>query len=549
MNKKVCILSLILIVLTLAGCNKLPEEEIDSFLEYSKIGNTATDSYWKFKNINLENSYLGYGYDVINDGYMDKDAIQMSSPIMDMEKIKDAKLKLVKENRSKVTEYEASTMEEFSMKYSAGFNIYGNVSRFFSGGLKMDFNGSTNSKSYWHFYKSIYDVRTFNLYLTNELSEIKEMLSASFLKDLETLEPLKLFDKYGTHLIREVVMGGRMEINATYSSETAKDSTSVAGAVNAHIKFLKSSINIEGTGSYENELKNHNITQTTLINQFGGKLVDTHDPASLSKNYKEWVDSFEELENSALSGIVGGNSLIGLWELLSNTNQKRKTQLEEAFVKLAGDKYEELCSQFKLKKIEDKPVVDQPDPIDTYHIRMSRENCALDNGYDPSNKEGRQDLLDRHNGFEVGELILSGCSKKNNTYSIKKPFDFSIKYAFLMVPSSLPVVAGEASYIEKDTCNKVYNTSINKEIGCGAYWIRITYKNNNQKEISQTNFMENKTQGSIVSLVDTTIDNIEHIKKIEIVVVYEHFTGGPGVMGIWWKDYTNWRCSYTFDFS
>lgn len=61
--------------------------------------------------------------------------------------------------------------------------------------------------------------------------------------------------------------------------------------------------------------------------------------------------------------------------------------------------------------------------------------------------------------------------------------------------------------------------------------------------------MESKTQGSIVSLVDTTIDNIEQIKKIEIVVVYEHFTGGPGAFGIWWKDYTNWRCSYTFDFS
>lgn len=541
MKKIMSILFLVLLCFVFMSCNSNSKSE---YLDFDSIKSTATDSYGKFKNINLENSYLGYGYDVINDAYMDKDAINMSAPIMDMEKIKDAKLRLVKENRSSVTEYESSSMEEFSQKYSSGFNVSGNVSVFFSGGIRMDFNGSNTSKSYWHFYKNVYDVRTFNLYLVNDIKEIRDMLSSDFLEDLESMESSKLFDKYGTHLIREAVMGGRMEVNSTYSSETAKDSFSVSAVVNAHIKFLSSAIDIDAYGSYEKELAKENIEQSTVIKQFGGKLIDTHDIDSLKKNYKEWTDSFEILDNSALSGIVGQNSLIGIWDLLPTDKIQRRVELEQEFVRLAGAKYDELCTRFKLNSSSN-----QNEFINTpIRIQMKRENCALNNGYNPAEKEARKELIDRHDCFEMGDLVLYGCSQENDKYKINSTSAFSIKFHFLQTPSALPIIVGEASNISDDSCDKVVGTSINEKVLRGAYWIRITYKNDDQTDYYKTNFMENKSAGSIVSFADNSIERIEEIKKIEVVVVYEHFTGGPGPVWLWWKDYTNWRCTYTFEF-
>lgn len=45
------------------------------------------------------------------------------------------------------------------------------------------------------------------------------------------------------------------------------------------------------------------------------------------------------------------------------------------------------------------------------------------------------------------------------------------------------------------------------------------------------------------------IANKQIINLAEVVVVYEMFTVASGFLGIRWKDYTNWRCTYTFDFA
>ena len=353
MKKILMVLLLAIHIVIISGCNFTSDEIngiVDNVFEnYDSLGPTTTGSYSQFKNINVEGSYLGYGYDVINEPYMKKDSINIAAPIIDLTKLQETNLKLVKENSSDTESIEASTMQEFSEKYAAALNVYGKAGKAFSGGLKIDFQGSSNQKSFYYFYKNIYQVKTFNLYLTDSVEQLKQILSEQFKKDLIEMEPENLFNKYGTHLIKEVSMGGRIEVNSTYSSESSGSTAEVKAAVNAHIKFLNSSINAEMSGSYEAELNKHSIESNVTINQFGGKLIDHHDINSLSSNYTKWVESFDEnLSYSALSGIVGENSLVGLWELVPDENQERKNEIEQEFVRLSGDAYEELCSLFKL---------------------------------------------------------------------------------------------------------------------------------------------------------------------------------------------------------
>lgn len=355
MKKNLCLLIFVTIILLVicSGCN-LGEKEViditDNFFENLNKGGEVEGSYKQFKNINIESSYLGYGYDIINDEYIKKDYINFSAPILSLEKIQNAKLRLIKENSAETIEIESETMESFSEKYNIAMKVYGKAGKVFSGGLSIDYTGSTNSNTYTHFYKNILDVKTFNLYLTNSVEELKELLSDEFKNDLLNLHPEALFDKYGTHMLKEVSMGGRIEVSSQYSSSTSGASDEVKLAVNSHMKLLKgTSFNAELLAQYETELSKQNIEYYYNVKQIGGALTNINSIEALSLKYDDWLKSFDEnLDYSALSGIVGENSLVALWDLLPNGQNERRELLYQTFKKLSGESFENLCENFKI---------------------------------------------------------------------------------------------------------------------------------------------------------------------------------------------------------
>lgn len=94
------------------------------------------------------------------------------------------------------------------------------------------------------------------------------------------------------------------------------------------------------------------------------------------------------------------------------------------------------------------------------------------------------------------------------------------------------------------------NTNINKQVGYGAYWVGITYSDDSKKQYNATDQLHNADSNTYIELVGkSNIDANKTIKSIEIVVAYELFAGAPGVFGIGWKEYTNRRCEYTFNFT
>ena len=345
--KKYLAIVIIIMMFVCCGC-----EYGGKTIDYESIlvGESIEGTYEEFKNINVESSYLGYGYDIINDEYIKKDYINLSAPILDLSKIENTRLMLVKENNAETIEIVGENIEDFSSKYNVAMKVYGKVGNVFSGGLSIDFNGSQNIKTYCRFYKNILNVRTFNLYLTNSIDELKNLLSEEFKKDLLKLHPEALFDKYGTHMLKEVSMGGRIEVSAQYTSTTAGSSVEVNTAVNAHTKFLKNNnFNAEAMSQLEANLQNQNIDIYYNVKQIGGALTNINSISSLNEKYDKWLESFDENINySALSGIVGENSLIALWDLLPEEEVDRREALYLTFKELSGDSFEKLCQDFKI---------------------------------------------------------------------------------------------------------------------------------------------------------------------------------------------------------
>lgn len=179
-------------------------------------------------------------------------------------------------------------------------------------------------------------------------------------------------------------------------------------------------------------------------------------------------------------------------------------------------------------------------------VTMNRFNCKDGSSYNKNN----QGKSSRHDGYEIGQLNLYGCNQIKENYKIYEAEKFAIRYKVLENTEDLPRVGTALTYISNDGATKVKGTNINSRIGYGAYWVRITYSDDEQIQYNQTNILKNATDGTIINIVTPdNLDETKKIKKIDVVVAYEIFAGAPGIwFGIWWKEYSNWRCEYTYNF-
>ncbi len=553
---KKSLLKILIVVLTITlsmgiyGCNLTPgdvNDIVDNYFQnYENMGLTESGAYSKFKDINVQSSYLGYGYDVINDPYMDVKKINLSYPIIDMNKIENVNLMMQKVNHGDFYESSGSTIEEFYTNYATSVNVYGNIGKFFSGGLKLDFNGSTSQKSYWYFYKLSYYFDSFYISITDTIDQLQSVLSDNFKNDVISMPIDQLFDRYGTHLIKQAAMGGRIEKSVTYSSESENSKSSMDMAVSAHINILSSSINAEVSTENENELNKAGVTSSSKITQLGGKAISLAD----NVDYSKWASSFDEsLEYSTLSGIVSDNSLIGLWDLLPAGYEIRANEMKNRFIELSGNNYNQILNMYQLNDVAEEEIKDTSWQVITE--KMPKYNCHDNKDYSENQKNSDEFWYKIHDGWELGELNLYGFEKENDKYIVKNPEQISLKYKLLQNIDNLPLLVNTVMdpIIRVDTAKKVSNTNINnQEIGRGAFWIRISYADDTQTEINKTNFLDGKTKGSYIDLLTPNdIEQSKTIKKIELVLVYELEVKIKGTVFSTPRS-SNWRCEYVLNF-
>ncbi len=183
---------------------------------------------------------------------------------------------------------------------------------------------------------------------------------------------------------------------------------------------------------------------------------------------------------------------------------------------------------------------------ETKIITASRFNCVDNNGYNPKQQAGEADDRNRHNGFDILKLSISNIEY---TYdgSFKIPYTSTPKLSFEVMCNlnALPIKNEGDTRTKQLNCDSykgsVFGTNIsNRQIGYGAYYIKINYTDGSNREINAVNFLEGKSKGYVFN-IDLPIENGKKIQTVDIVFVYEIRTRGPGVLGIWWDEATNWR--------
>lgn len=182
-------------------------------------------------------------------------------------------------------------------------------------------------------------------------------------------------------------------------------------------------------------------------------------------------------------------------------------------------------------------------------VELNKHLCKLDSKYNPETNGNEKDGENDHSQFEMGHMVLYGCEQlPDGTYVVTDENSFKLEYIFDANTKELPNTKNNELEVSNDTEKYVVNTALqNKKIGYGAYCVRVKGKDGSTlcDPIVVTNFMKDKTLGSVENLLTSRQIDPFAVGKLEITIVYElYFYAG-------WSNHhhTNWRidCELVFE--
>lgn len=297
-------------------------------------------------------SYMGHGYNVFGD-YAKSQYVK--SPLLKYDSYQSATVQGKSYNVPADMEYTVVNTADFkrvyglnSYEYRKAITINASLSgsySFFSGSVTNNYNEENYRSNYRAFCTVQNVIRKWKLTLPyTDFNKLKSMLTDEARNDIANLAPETLFNKYGTHLISELIIGARADYNTSVEKSQATSSIKNNFQVCAEASFKKGT----GAGSYnmvtEQELQTFESNSFTNTKVSGGR-SEYGSYIFQTGNYEKWIESIDNIENLTIADFTD-NSLIPIWELCADPT--RKSQLSSAFDAYAG--------QFELPSLVDQAI-------------------------------------------------------------------------------------------------------------------------------------------------------------------------------------------------
>ena len=362
------------------------------YIRKADTGNKYEDNviaaFREFDEINTKSSYLGYGIDIINANAINSKNVLMNYPIFDMEKLLDEQLLKSNEHYNSFQSIGAKTIEEFTINMgtstsvssgtsvSASGNIKGvdvSASASLTNGLTSTFTKTSEMVESQYFLEIISENQSYWLILQSSEQEYKELLSDEFKADLYSdMEPALLFQKYGTHMLTSVAMGGSIHMYYTmysyekgdkthsYTEISSQLKTEVEAAYGGYSAGVGTENSFETSFTYDTLCKKYNIQIDECIYAAGGGSYGINSKHTLYDNYYDWQKSLDT--NPVVIGIKDINSLYPIWNLLDMSvegAEERYAELYEYFQTYGKGSYDNLLQTFDIT-----PAVDPTDITD-----------------------------------------------------------------------------------------------------------------------------------------------------------------------------------------
>jgi hypothetical protein len=195
---------------------------------------------------------------------------------------------------------------------------------FFRGSLEAEFNRIQRRSTVFNFVTQNDEYNIALLTIEPKGKDIRSYVRPHVAEDLATMDPTELFDTYGTHYLRGLIVGAA----ATYSAatNTTKYSSSVDFATAAEWSYRGATGQFEGEMEARHEEAISEFRQASTIEvharggraEFAGKIV--------RGSYEDWRNSIEEHMTFA---SLNERSLRPIWDLVEDPS--RRTELEATY--------------------------------------------------------------------------------------------------------------------------------------------------------------------------------------------------------------------------
>ena len=281
--------------------------------------------YGQFDELTKNESFLGYGFDVINSSVFSDKYIKTSFPLFDNEKLMQQRLVKVDSKHSYIDEIESSDMEKFVQQWNVNANVnvsWGKKRIGGSVGVEAAYSGGVENAKSKYFHCISITNQKFYIVLQSDIDTYKSMVKDSFANDLYSdMEPAELFNLYGTHFITSAVMGGKINSYYLYSSSEEKTYHDFSSTVSTEVRYMIGKTNVEVSGGYRQEFEKKNVYVKNTLDVIGGSDLGMLSDADIPANYKEWEKSLND--HASLMGIKDSSSLIPIWKLIDASKDTR----------------------------------------------------------------------------------------------------------------------------------------------------------------------------------------------------------------------------------
>ncbi|QVK18334.1 DUF5011 domain-containing protein [Mycoplasmatota bacterium] len=284
---------------------------------------------------------IGYGIDVVRSNYADSDGIKTCAGIYYLDWLDSLQFgKTNIRNDSKPITYTAYSYESLVNQLNGSYRFSNIVSEKDGLYITDKLNGFPEKEQYNQYKRNLYyaleqDIPRYSLslpdYQTNLLPY--EYLRPNFLSYLDKLSANQMsynsfFNLFGTHVISNVIIGGRLEMYCMIQSNDED--------ANLKSKCSQISAIIEDETASSNPFEiDFTANRTILTTCRGGDTNFILDKA----DYLDWMNSFDNQsdENTYTLIAFGEDGLIPIWELLPPSYEHLKNTMEAKFIEYASN--------------------------------------------------------------------------------------------------------------------------------------------------------------------------------------------------------------------